>query len=81
MNVYDYVHENFSQDDRVQVDVESGDFTMGGVTFALVRVSHADPTFLLHRMENILQSSQAVRVDSGGFRISHSSSFFERRRL
>lgn len=39
MNVYDYIRGNFPLDDRVQVDVESNDFTLGGVTTALVRVA------------------------------------------
>lgn len=38
INVYDYIRGNFPLDDRVQVDVESSDFTLGGVTTALVRV-------------------------------------------
>ena len=54
LNVYDYIRNNFSPEDHVQVDVESNDFTMGGVTSALVQVSHADPLFLLHRMENVI---------------------------
>lgn len=39
MNVSDYIRGNFPLDDRVQVDVESNDFTLGGVTTALVRVA------------------------------------------
>ena len=69
MNVYRHIHDNFDPQDRVQVEVESSDLNLGNVTSALVPVSHADPYFLLDRMEIVIQSNQAVKVDSGDFRI------------
>lgn len=57
-------------DDQVQVEIESTDLTLGSVTSALVRVSDSDPFFILDRMENVIQSNRAVRIDSGDFKIS-----------
>lgn len=68
-NVYHYIRENLDAEDRVQVDIESSDLTLGGVTSALVNVRHADPVFILDRMESVIQSNRAVSVDSGDFRI------------
>lgn len=69
LNVYRYIHANFAADDRVQVDIESSDLNLGNVTSALVTVSRADPFFILDRMEYVIQSNQAVHVDSGDFRV------------
>lgn len=68
-NVYHYIRENLDPEDRVQVDIESSDLTLGGVTSTLVNVRHADPVFILDRMESVIQSNRAVSVDSGDFRI------------
>jgi len=68
-NVYRYIRENFDAEDRVQVDIDSSDLTRGGVTWALVTVRHADPSFILDRMKSVIQSNRAVSVDSGDFRI------------
>ena len=64
-NVYHYINNNFHPDDHVHVDIKSSDLTLGGVTSALVRVSHADPSFILDCMESVIQSNRAVSVDSG----------------
>lgn len=69
MNVYNYIRIHFDPEDRVQVDIESSDLNLGSVTSALVLIRHADPFFILDRMEMIIQSNQAVKVDSGDFRI------------
>lgn len=73
LNVYRYIHANFAADDRVQVDIESSDLNLGNVTSALVTVSRADPFFILDCMEYVIQSNQAVHVDSGDFhvRVTH----------
>ena len=53
-NVYCYIREKFYPEDRIQVDIESSDLTLGGVTSALVNVRHADPVFILDCMESII---------------------------
>lgn len=68
-NVYQYIWDNFDGEDRVQVEVESTDLNLGTVTSALVSVRRADPFYILDRLEYVIQSNQAVRVDSGDFRI------------
>lgn len=80
-NIYRYIRENFDMDDQVQVEIESTDLTLGSVTSALVRVSDSDPFFILDRMENVIQSNRAVRIDSGDFKISDPLQTTERGRI
>lgn len=69
LNVYDHIRQDFHDEDRVQVEVMSRDLHQGTVAASLVHVRDADPVFLLHRMEQVVESNQQVRVDSGDFRI------------
>ena len=70
INVYRYIRDHFDPEDRVQVDIESSDLNLENVTSTLVNVRHADPFVLLDRMESVIQSNQAVKVDSGDFRLT-----------
>ena len=69
LNIYRYIRDNFDGEDRVQVEIESLDLNLGNVTTALVTVRRADPFYILDRMEYVIQSNQAVKIDSGDFRI------------
>ena len=50
--MYQYIKDNFDGEDRVQVDIESLDLMLDGVTSALVNVRHA--SFILDRMEHVI---------------------------
>lgn len=69
LNVYDQIRADFDGEDRVQVEVMSRDLNRGTVAAALVHVRDADPVFLINRMEQVVESNQQVRVDSGDFRV------------
>lgn len=66
MNVYDYIHHNFFPDDRVQVNVASNNFTVGGVTSVLVSVKCRSCIFV-GLDGSVIQRNQALQDDSGAF--------------